>query len=153
MCRGFLWYRRGAEQNTDRLWTVAVICITQRGPRTEHFCSYCPFVALEFLLCHEMPLSVLTHIVQAYARVPQDQSLLTFPMSRRWALRRAILLLYPGAFKSWLRAMGCAELSLVFLEAAEPRYWSPQTSMYVANSTWFQGGLRRGRTVWIVFGC
>ena len=83
MCRGFLWRRRGAEQNTDRLWTVAIICITQRGPRTEHFCSYCPFVVLEFLFCHEMPLSVLTHIVQAYARVPQDPSLLTFPTSCR----------------------------------------------------------------------
>lgn len=83
----FLLARPGAEQSTDRRWTVVITCCMQRGPRTEHFCSHCPFVVLESLLYYETPSSVLTHVVQAHAHVPQDPSLLTFLRSRWLALK------------------------------------------------------------------
>lgn len=49
--------------------------------------------------------------------------------------------------------MGCAELSAVFLEAVQRVLVLESSNVGVRNnSTWFQGGLRRGTPVWIAFG-
>lgn len=105
MYRGFVWrVWRLNRVRTD--WTVSDHLHHATWATHGALLLTLPIVVLEFPLCHKMPSSVLTPLHSGPRMSPPGPSL----RLSRWA-KRANLLLYPGAFKSWLRAMGCRALA------------------------------------------
>jgi hypothetical protein len=85
-------------------------------------------------------------LMQVHVRASQGTCLWLF-LRVVGGLPGAILLLYPGAFQSKLRAVDCARLPVASQEVAGVFVLESKTSAYVANSTWLRGGLRRGLLV------